>query len=156
MLPLLPIAAAGLSAVGSLFGGASARAAAKARAKALEAAARQAKLEGGVAASQGLQEDERTIAAASTRAAAGGAGLRGSAADVIDDLSRQSMYRARSTLYRATSEARNRLYEAQVARREGQDAFIQGIIGAGASMLGGFGQASAQRQQSQILSQGGK
>lgn len=142
VLPLLMIAAAGLGAVGKLVGGASARDAAKARASALEAASRQALQEGGVAAQMGLTEDERTIAHATTQAAKGGGGFGGSTLNVLDDLARQQTFRARSTIYGARKESYGLLTDARASRVEGSNAMLEGIIGAGGSLLSGFANAA--------------
>lgn len=138
MVAPLVIAAAGLSAVGKILGGASARSSARARAKANEMQARQALLESGVAAQVGVEADEREIARAATLAAAGGGGFEGSAMRVLDDLSRQSVFRARSSIYRGQAEAQARRYDAKVAKREGDNALFSSIVGAGSSLLSSF------------------
>lgn len=137
MLPLV-IASAGMSALSSIFGGVTARNAAKARASALEQGARQALQEGGVAAQMGYAADERAIAHATTLAAAGGGGFGGSNLNVLDDLARQQTFRARSTIYSAQREAYNLQTEARSARTEGQNAYLGGLISASGSMLRGF------------------
>lgn len=142
VFPLL-LAAAGLSAVSKIVGGVNARNAAKARASRLEAGSRQALQEGGVAAQMGLAEDERAIAHATTQAAAGGGGFGGSTLNVLDDLARQQTFRARSTIYGARKESYNLLSDAQAARTEGRNSMIEGILGAGGSLLSGFGNAAA-------------
>lgn len=136
------IAAAGLSAVGSLFEGITANSAAKARARQLEMQAQQARQEGGVAAQMGIADDQRMQAHAATLAAANGGGFEGSAMNVLNDLQQQSLFKAKSTVYRAQSQANNADYEASVARQEGKNALISGAIKAGSSLLSGFGQAS--------------
>ncbi len=143
MLPLM-IAAAGLSAIGKIVGGVSARNAAKARASAMEQASRQALQEGGVAAQVGYGVDERAIAHATTLAAAGGGGFGGSSLNVLDDLARQQIYRSRSTIYGAQKESYNYLKDARATRTQGQNEFIGSLFSATGSMLSGFaGTASA-------------
>lgn len=142
MVAPLVIAAAGLGALGKIMGGLSARAAARARAKALEQQARQSLMEGGVEAMMGLEADERVIANATVNAAAGGGGLQGSASRVLDDLQRQSVFRARSTIYRAEGEARRARYEGKVAKVEGDNALAGSIVSAGSSLLGAFAKSS--------------
>jgi hypothetical protein len=68
--------------------------------------ARQARQEGGVQAQIALEEGARVAARAATLAAASGGGITGSAQAVLDDLSRQSMFRVRSALYSAETDAR--------------------------------------------------
>jgi len=140
VLPLL--IAAGLSAASSLAGGITANSAARARAKALQAAAVQARNEAGIAAQLGLEDSARTIGSAITMAASGtGGGGTGSATDVLKDLERQSIFQARSTVYRGETEARNREYDALVAKQEGKDALMKSVLEAGAAaasvMVGG-------------------
>lgn len=139
--PLL-LAAAGFSALSKITGGVNARDAAKARASRLEQGSRQALQEGGVAAQMGLAQDERAIAHAVTQAAAGGGGFGGSTLNVLDDLARQQTFRARSTIYGAGKESYNLLSDAQASRKEGKNAMIEGLLGAGGSLLAGFGSAA--------------
>lgn len=151
MAPLLAtgplgIAAVGLGAAGQLFEGLTADAAAKARAKHLQMAAQQALDEAGSAVSQGLQEDDRTQGRAAVAAASGDGPASGSAMAVLGDLQQQSLMKAKSTIYRGQTEARSDLYDAQVAKTEGQDALVGSAISAGSSLLGQFGQASEYRR----------
>jgi hypothetical protein len=64
---------------------------------------RQSKLETGVAVNADLEESARAIGRAATLAAASGGGLTGSALNVIDDLSRQAMARARAAVFQGIS-----------------------------------------------------
>lgn len=138
MVAPLFLAAAGIGAVKSLVGGITGRSAARARGRALDAAARQARAEGGVAAQMGMEDDARLMARAETMAAAGGGGFGGSTLNVLDDLARQSMFKARSTIYRAEREASNSEYEAKVSRKDGTNAMIGGVLGAASSALTAF------------------
>lgn len=135
--PLL-LAAAGIGAVKSLVGGITGNSAARARGRALDAAARQARAESGVAAQMGMEDDARMMARAETMAAAGGGGFGGSTLNVLDDLARQSVFKARSTIYRAEREASNSEYEAKVSRRDGRNAMIGGVLSAAGSALTAF------------------
>jgi hypothetical protein len=60
---------------------------------------------------------------------------------VLKDLERQSIFQARSTVYRGETEARNREYDALVAKQEGKDALMKSVLEAGAAaasvMVGG-------------------
>lgn len=132
-------ASAGLSAIGKLLGGASAKSAAKRRAQALELGAQMDLNEAGIAAQLGLEEDERVSASLAVNAAAGGGGgLGGSALRVLNDLGRQSLMKARNTTYQGATAAWARRNDANVARAEGRNAMTQGVLGAGGSLIGGF------------------
>lgn len=136
--------AAGLQAVGSLFGGFGRRQASRARAKALGYAARNARREAGINASIALEDSDRVGARAATLAAAsGGGGLQGSALGVIDDLARQGMYRARQTVRDGLSQSIALLQDATTAKRQGDLELFSSVIEAGSTVLGQMG-ASAQ------------
>lgn len=140
--------AAGLSAVGKIFGGIGAKRAAQARAKALTNAARNARQEAGVAASIALEDSDRVGARAATQAAAsGGGGLQGSALAVIDDLARQGMYRARQTVRDGLSQSVALLNDATTAKRQGSLDLFSSFIDAGSTVLGQMG-ADAQGRRS--------
>jgi len=144
VLPLVAaaVASAGLSAVGKILGGIGAKKAAKARAKALEINAGMDLAEAGVAAQLGLEQDERVAASLATQAAAGGGGgLGGSALAVLNDLGRQSLQKARNTVYGGQTAAWSRRNDAQVARAEGRNAMTGAIIGAAGSLIGGAAKA---------------
>lgn len=151
VLPLLALAAAGgpigiaaaaLGAVGSIVGGIGQNNAAKARARALEMQAQQARNEAGVAAQMGLMDDDRLAGHAATLQAANGGGFSGSAMDVLNDLRQQSIFKAKTTVYRGESQARNDLYEAKVSRQSGTNALISSGVNAASSLLGSFAQAA--------------
>lgn len=132
--------ATGLAAAGKIVGGFAARKAAKARAKALTNAARNARQEAGVSASIALEESDRVGARAATLAAAsGGGGLQGSALDVIDDLARQGMYRARQTVRDGLSQSVALLNDATTAKRQGSLDLFSSFIDAGSTVLGQMG-----------------
>ena len=143
----LPMLAAGASAVGSLIGGIGGFQAARSRARALKAAARNVRREAGVQASLMLEESDRVGARAATLAAAsGGGGLEGSALDVIDDLSRQGVYRARQTVRDGLSEAQALRAEATTARRQGALDLTASMIQAGSTVLGQMGRDAELRR----------
>lgn len=140
VLPLviagLTVGAAGLSAMGKILGGISAKKAAKARAKALEIGAQMDLDESGVAAQLGLEDDERVAASLATQAAAGGGGgLQGSALRVLNDLGRQSLQKARNTVYQGQTAAWSRRNDASVSRANGRQAMTEGVVGAGSTLL---------------------
>lgn len=144
VLPLVAAAvvSAGLSAVGKILGGVGAKSAAKQRARALETNAQMDLAESGLAAQMGLEQDERVAASLATQAAAGGGGgLQGSSLRVLNDLGRQSLQKARNTVYGGQTSAWARRNDAQVARAEGRNAMTGAIFGAGSSLIGGFAKA---------------
>jgi hypothetical protein len=141
VLPLIYAAAiggaAGLSAMGKLLGGAAKKSAAKRRAQTLEMGAQMDLDEAGFNAQLGLEDDERVAGALATQAAAGGGGgLGGSALRVLHDLGRQSLTKARLTVYQGQSAAWARRNEATQTKAAGKNAFAQGALGAGSTLIG--------------------
>lgn len=145
--------AAGVSAAGKLFSGLGQRNAQRAKAKALGYAAQNARREAGVKASLALEDSDRTGARAATLAAAsGGGGLQGSALDVIGDLARQGVYRARQTVRDGISESIALKAEATAAKRQGDMDLFASAIDAASTFLGGVGQeANARRGMGQSV-----
>ncbi|MFN3353884.1 MAG: hypothetical protein ACK4Z5_09780 [Brevundimonas sp.] len=138
---------AGLSAVGSIFSGIGKRNAARARARMLANAARNARQEAGIRASIMLEESDRVGARAATLAAAsGGGGLEGSALDVLADLSRQGVYRARQTVRDGLSESTALLTEATSAMGQGSVELFSSLIDAGSTVLGEMGVSAQKRR----------
>lgn len=141
-LVVAAVASAGISAIGKLLSGGQKKAAAKARARTLEQGAQMDLQEAGIAAQMGLEEDERVAASLAVNAAAGsGGGLRGSALRVLDDLGRQSLMKARNTVYQGQTQAWARRNDAQVSRFEAKYAMVNAGLGAAGSLIGGAAQA---------------
>lgn len=126
-----------VQAVGSLIGGLNAQAAAKERGRQLRQAADQTGMEAGVNAMSFMEDAARQEAAAFVSSAAAG-GFTGSAVDVLNDFSGKTLFNARSIIYRGQTEARNLRQGANVARVEGQNAMVQSVFQAGASLLGSY------------------
>lgn len=139
--------AAGISAVGSLFKGIMGFNAGNAEAEAHRNAALQAEAEGGQAASNQIEEGNARAASAAAQGAANGGGFVGSTMGIISDLSNKAMFNARAAAYRGRAQAQNAMYEGQVAKANGQNALIGGVIDAGSSLLGGFAKSSAVAKQ---------
>lgn len=138
---------ASLAAVGKVFGAIGGYQAGRAKAKALTYAATNARREAGVKASMQLEESDRIGARAATLAAAsGGGGIEGSALAVIDDLARQGLFRARQTVRDGVSQSVAYLNDATTAKRQGEADLVGGLIDAGATVLGGMGQAAQARR----------
>lgn len=143
------MAAAGISAIGSIIGGVGQFAASRGRAKALKRGAAQARREAGVAAGLALEQGDRAAARAAVQAASGGGGLTGSAIGSLDDLASSAMFNARTAIYEGVSEARNLDYEAKVAKKQGTLALVTaGLMAAGSagSALGDMQQRRVARQ----------
>jgi hypothetical protein len=144
---MLPMLAAGVSAVGSIMGGIGRRNQNRAKAKALTNAARNARQEAGIKASLALEDSDRVGARAATLAAAsGGGGLQGSALDVIADLSRQGIYRARQTVRDGLSESVALLNDATTAKRQGDLDLTSSLIDASSTVLGQMGADANKRR----------
>lgn len=136
----MSLLAAGVGAIGALMGGIGGRQNGRARAKALDYAARNARREAGINASIQLEDSDRIGARAATMAAAsGGGGLQGSALAVIDDLARQGLYRARQAVRDGVAESIALKSEATTARRQASLDLTTGFIRAGTTMLGQMG-----------------
>jgi hypothetical protein len=150
----MSLLAAGVSAVGSIMSGFGKRNAAKARARALTNAARNTRREAGIKASMALEESDRVGARAATLAAAsGGGGLQGSALDVIADLSRQGVYRARQTVRDGLAESVALLNDATTAKRQGDLDLTSSFIEATSTVLGQMGaDANARRANGESVS----
>ncbi|WP_312598238.1 hypothetical protein [Brevundimonas sp.] len=145
--------AAGVSSVGKLFGGFGAKRAGQARARMLTNQARNVRQEAGIKASLALEDSDRTGARAATLAAAsGGGGLQGSALDVIGDLARQGVYRARQVVRDGLAESAGLLNDATTTKRQGSLDLFSSMIDATSTFLGGVGQeANARRGADQAV-----
>lgn len=145
-LPVIA-AAAGLQALGSLLGGFGANAAGKQRRKAAYAAARQTRQEASVEASTIADQVERALARAAVLGAAAGGGFDGSAGDVMRDQEQRGKFNVRSAIWQGETRATALEQEGEVARAEGKNALVAGVIDAGSTLLGGMArQAEAGRQ----------
>ncbi|WP_174301164.1 hypothetical protein [Caulobacter sp. S45] len=146
--------AGGLSAVGSLFSGATGFFDGQ---RALQVAKQNYRMElnqSGVAAQEAIGQGDRVEAKAATEAAANGGGLVGSSMGVIQDLSNQSMFNARSVIYRGQTQAAADLYQGEVAKVQGERAAITGAVNADSSLMGGWAK-SAQTAQINASLRGG-
>lgn len=144
-------ASVGLSVLGHLFGASTAKKQARAKANQLMEAAQQSKAEAGAAAQVQLEQGDRLAARGATLAAASGGGTGGSALGVLDDVTRQSIYNARVSLYKGSTQAHTYNLEAKQALDAGRAQQIGELIGAGTSLLAGFGKmAEAGRTNSML------
>lgn len=139
--------AAGFSAVGSLFKGILGFGAGNAQAKAMRAAAQQAEAEGGLAASNQVEETNAQAATGAVTAAANGGGFTGSSLGVIQGIANRGMFNARAAAYRGRTQAQRDMYDASVAQADATNSLIGGTLDAGTSLLGGWAKSSAVAKQ---------
>ena len=148
--------AAGIGAIGSLFKGVTSLFSGNSQQAAAEAAAKQARQEGGVAAQEALQQGDQTAAVAATRAAAGGGGFSGSAMGVIQMLQQQAMSNARTAAYKSINQSRADIYQGDIAKAQGMQGLVSGVVGAASTLAGGMAQgASTARSLKALQSLGG-
>lgn len=141
-------AAMAVNAVGSLIKGIGGWQASRARAAALKQAAKEARLEGSQNAQALADEAERAAATATVVGAATGGGTAGSFAAMLEQLENTGTFNARSAIYAGRKEANNRLYEAKVAKAEGNMELISSMYNAGGSVAGHYmGQAEKRKQE---------
>lgn len=145
--------AAGISALGSLFKGASGVFGGLNEQKAEQNAATQHEEEAGVNASNALQEGDEATARAATQVAANGGGFVGSSVGVLNGMASKAMFNARTQVYRGQTQAQADLYSGQVAKAQGIDEGISGAIDAGSSLAGGFMRSAQFSQYRQLLGQ---
>lgn len=122
------------SSVGNMLAGIGDFFTSRQQGEAMDAAAKQARRDGGMAAQLELENTDRATARGATLAAASGGGLTGSALTVLDDLSRQGVFNARSQIYAGESEGRNLNYQAKVTRRQGELSLALGFVAGGAGL----------------------
>ena len=144
-------AAGALSALSSLVQGVGGWSASRARSAALKAAAKQARGEASMQAQMMADEGERTAAQAAVIGAATGGGFEGSFADVLASIEQTAIFNARSAIWSGNVEAANRLYEAKVAKQEGNLQLLSSVVQAGSSLAGDWMSRAQQRQQRQIM-----
>jgi hypothetical protein len=136
-----------VSAVGNIVAGFGAFQESRAKAAQLRAAAKQARGDASIQAGQFADEAERAAATAAVQGAASGGGTDGSFGAVLEDLQRTGQFNVRSAIYAGEAEARNRLYEAKVAKQEGNFAFLSSALQATSSIGGSYMQRAEQRKQ---------
>lgn len=139
--------AAGLQAIGSLVSGFGSFQASRARAAALTQSAAMARRDASMEAGLAADDAERAAAQAVVRGAAAGGGGSGSFQGVLENLERTGTFNARSAIWAGETEARNRLYEAKVAKVEGNYALLGSMFQAGSSIAGGFAREAEGRKQ---------
>lgn len=139
-----------ISAVGNIVAGFGAFQNSRARAAALKRQAKQARGEASMEAQMAVDEGERAAASAAVQGAASGGGFGGSFASVLEDLERTAMFNTRSAIYAGEVEAKNRLYEAKVAKQEGNFALLSSVLQASSTVGGDYMQRAEQRRQTPL------
>lgn len=129
----MELAAAGTSVLGGLFSGLTGMSAADQQAAAYKLAAKRSEDEAGVNANEALEQGDQTAARSATQAAANGGGLVGSSLGVIQQASSAAMFNARADSYRGLTAADSDLYDAQIAKDNGVNSLLGGLIGSAAS-----------------------
>ena len=138
---------AGIGAVGSLFKGITGLIAGNRQEDAFRKQGEEAEMQAGVNSEVALQQGNAAAGEAAARTAANGGGFVGSSMGVIQDLSNQAMFNARSKIYQGNAENQRDIYQGQVARAQGMSDMVGGVIGAAGSLAGGFMRASLFTQQ---------
>lgn len=155
----------GLSALGSLFGGATQSASAQAAAERAQAEgaaksqadlynAQQATQEAAVNTQITLAQGQAAAATAAVQAAANGGGFTGSTLGVLQQLSSKALFDARAVAYRGRTQAQADTYQSQIDTYDGQvqaaqdnaqasNAMISGVIGAASDVFGGIAKSNA-------------
>lgn len=135
----IPIAGAALAAVGSVASGVSQQSEAKRQAGYLDANAGLAEQQVASQA-QVIREKARRLAG-QNRAAIGASGvdIAGSFLDALSDSSIDAELDAQTALWNGKLEATNYRAQAKAARAGGRSALVNGIFGAGTSVLAGIG-----------------
>lgn len=146
-MPSAQAIAAGVQAAGSIVRGASGWLASRQRAALLKRAAKQARAEGSQTAQAMADEAERAGATAAVVGAATGGGTGGSFAAMLEQLERAGTQNARSAIYAGRVEANNRLYEAQVAKAEGDMELVSSLFQAGGSLAGEYLRGAERKKQ---------
>lgn len=132
-----------LQGVGSIFTGFRANAAAKARARALEADAEEKKTEGALAAASITRDASRAIGRGVVAAASSGFTVSGSALDVLGDMAQEYDASSRNAVRNARFAALRLRNEARVSRYNGATALTEGIVRGAASFADGASDAAA-------------
>ena len=144
----MSLAMMGANAFSSLFQGIMGQNQANTQNKIFQDRARQANAEAGISAQEALQQGDQAAAHGAAVAAANGGGFVGSSIGAIQNLSNNAMFNARAQTYRGLTQSQSDLYQAAVARANGQNAMISGIVGA----VGGVAtQSVADSYRKQIL-----
>lgn len=137
-----------LAAGGQIVQGFGSWQASRARAKALKAAAKQARGEASMDAQLRADEGERAAATAAVMGAASGGGFDGSFGASLEQLERNAVFNVRSAIWAGESEAKNLEYEARVAKQEGVLALVTAGMAAGSSIAGDYmGRAERRKQE---------
>lgn len=132
-----------LQGLGQIFAGRNADQMGRSQERALNQGADQVALESGIAASMALERGERQAADLLVTAAGAGAGTGGSALMVMRDLERQLAFQSKNIVIEGQNKRQSLLFQAKIARRQGQVTAMGHYLNAGASFLNAADSASA-------------
>lgn len=117
------------------------------QAQVTDAQAQQARLDAGSQAQVELDRGARTVGQGIVAGAAQGGGLGGSTLDVLNDISQQSLQRARTAANEGVAQGVVLNANADGMRQQGDNAKWQGTIGAASTLLGSAMKIAGQRSQ---------
>lgn len=124
-----------LQAGGQVVQGVATFGASRARAKAMQAQAKETRKLGDVEYRRRTEEGRRQLASATARAAASGFTVEGSALNVIADLARENDANARGARWAASREALSLRNTARQVKAQGNAALLSGVLQAGGSLI---------------------
>jgi len=143
LLAILPYAGMAVSAAGSVMGGMMQQSQAKAQAAAYERQAQMARLQGEYQAQRKQEDIDRVTGEQLAGAASAGVSLDGSPSDVIASTASSGALDTAALRWNARIQADDLGYQARIARMNGRNAMIGGIVGAAGGLLGDLGRFGA-------------
>lgn len=139
LLAILPYAGMAVSAAGSVMGGMMQQSQAKAQAAAYERQAQMARLQGEYQAQRKQEDIDRVTGEQLAGAASAGVSLEGSPSDVLASTASSGALDTAALRWNAGIQADDLNYQARIARMNGRNAMIGGIIGAAGGLLSNLG-----------------
>ena len=139
LLAILPYAGRAVSAAGSVMGGMMQQSQAKAQAAAYERQAQMARLQGEYQAQRKQEEIDRLTGQQIASVAASGVTLDGSPTNVIASTASTGALDTGALRWNARIQSDDLTYQARLARINGRNAMVGGIVGAAGGLLGDLG-----------------
>ena len=140
------LASAGISAAGSVMGGVMQQSQAKAQQAAYDRQATMERQQGEFQAGQKQDEVNGLIGRQIAMTGDSGVTLAGSPTDVISNTASQGALDTEAIRWGSKVRADTFTYQGQLAKMQGQNAFVGGIVGAAGGLLGGLGKFGATPQ----------
>lgn len=141
--PYIALGSTALGAVGAIQESNAAQAASEANARQLEAKAKADLAQGTVNAEAKRKQADKLLSRQRAVAAASGAGMTGSAADIMADTAGQGAYTSELDLWLGRERSESDLYAAEMARAEARAKKRALPFNVGASVLTGVSQAAS-------------